>query len=90
MKAKGFYDWLWTIIDPKTRFVIATQISKRRETIDARIIIAKGKEDGFIFFTCWEITSTPQNAKFYTVNALIHKRNEPIQYSLSWNFYHLR
>jgi len=41
---KGFYDWLWTIIDPKTRFVIATQISKRREIADARVIIAKGKE----------------------------------------------
>jgi transposase-like protein/predicted nucleic acid-binding Zn finger protein len=40
---KGFYDWLWTIIDPKTRFVIATEVSKRRETKDARAIIAKGK-----------------------------------------------
>lgn len=44
MKGKGFYDWLWTVIDPKTRFVIATQISKRREIADARVIIAKGKE----------------------------------------------
>lgn len=44
MKGKGFYDWLWTAIDPKTRFVIATQISKRREIADARVIIAKGKE----------------------------------------------
>ncbi|MGI0073948.1 MAG: DDE-type integrase/transposase/recombinase [Nitrosotalea sp.] len=41
---KGFYDWLWTIIDPKTRFVIATEVSKRREIIDARNIIAKGKK----------------------------------------------
>jgi len=40
---KGFYDWLWTIIDPKTRFVIATEVSKRREIIDAQNIIAKGK-----------------------------------------------
>ena len=44
MKGKGFYDWLWTIIDPKTRFVIATQISKRREIADARNIISKGKQ----------------------------------------------
>lgn len=43
MKRKGFYDWLWTIIDPKTRFVIATEVSKRREIRDARSIIAKGK-----------------------------------------------
>lgn len=39
----GFYDWLWTIIDPQTRFVIATEVSKRRETKDARSIIAKGR-----------------------------------------------
>ncbi|MGI0101378.1 MAG: DDE-type integrase/transposase/recombinase [Nitrosotalea sp.] len=41
---KGFYDWLWTIIDPKTRFVIATEVSKRREIVDARSIVAKGKQ----------------------------------------------
>jgi transposase-like protein/predicted nucleic acid-binding Zn finger protein len=44
MKAKGLYDWLWTIIDPKTKFVIATEVSKRREIQDARNIIAKGKQ----------------------------------------------
>jgi putative transposase len=43
MKRKGFYDWVWTIIDPKTRFVIATEVSKRREIKDARSIVAKGK-----------------------------------------------
>jgi len=43
MKSKGFYDWLWTIIDPKTRFVIATEVSKRREIADARRIVSKGK-----------------------------------------------
>jgi putative transposase len=41
--AKGFYDWVWTIIDPKTKFVLATEVSKRREAGDARKIIAKGK-----------------------------------------------
>ncbi len=43
IKSKGFYDWLWTIIDPKTRFVIATEVSKRREIADARNIVVKGK-----------------------------------------------
>lgn len=43
MSAKGFCDWVWTIIDPKTRFVLATEVSKRREIPDARRIIAKGK-----------------------------------------------
>ena len=44
LHGKGFYDWLWTIIDPHTRFVIATEVSKRRETIDAKRIIQKGKK----------------------------------------------
>ena len=43
IEGKGFYDWVWTIIDPKTKFVIAVEVSKRREVIDARRIIAKGK-----------------------------------------------
>lgn len=40
---KGFYDWAWSIISPQTRFILAVEISKRRETKDARKIIAKGK-----------------------------------------------
>lgn len=44
MKGKGFYDWVRTIIDPKTKFVIATEVSKRREVADAQKIIAKGKQ----------------------------------------------
>lgn len=40
----GFYDWVWTAIDPQTRFVISSVVSKRRETQDARIIFQSGKE----------------------------------------------
>lgn len=40
----GFYDWVWTAIDPQTRFVISSVVSKRRETRDARIIFQSGKE----------------------------------------------
>ena len=40
---KGFHDWLWSIIDPKTRFLIATEISKRREINDAKKIITSTK-----------------------------------------------
>ena len=40
---KGFHDWLWSIIDPKTRFLIATEVSKKREIKDARKIISSGK-----------------------------------------------
>ena len=28
---KGCYSWMWSIIHPQTKFVIATEISKRRE-----------------------------------------------------------
>jgi len=41
---KGFHDWLWSIIDPKTRFLIATEVSKKREISDARKIIVSGKK----------------------------------------------
>ncbi len=41
---KGFHDWLWSIIDPKTRFLIATEVSKKREIADARKIISSGKK----------------------------------------------
>ena len=40
---KGFHDWLWSIIDPKTRFLIATEVSKKREIADAKKIITSGK-----------------------------------------------
>ena len=43
LNGKGFQVWLWSIIDPQTRFVIATEVSKRREMPDARRIIRKGK-----------------------------------------------
>ena len=41
--AKGFHVWLWSIIDPETRFLIASTISKKREIKDARTVIKKGK-----------------------------------------------
>ena len=40
---KGFHDWLWSVIDLKTRFLIATEVSKRREIRDARNIVASAK-----------------------------------------------
>ncbi len=41
---KGFYDWLWSIIDPKTRFILASEVSKKRDISDARKIISEGKK----------------------------------------------
>lgn len=44
IEGKGLYVWMWSIIDPQTKFVIASEISKRREIGDARTILASGKE----------------------------------------------
>jgi putative transposase len=40
---KGYYSWMWSIIHPQTRFIIAVEISKRRETKDAKKIFSVGK-----------------------------------------------
>lgn len=42
-RGKGYNSWMWSIIHPPTKFVIATEISKRRETKDAKRIFAVGK-----------------------------------------------
>lgn len=41
---KGYYSWMWSIINPQSRFVIATEISKRRETRDAKKIFETDKQ----------------------------------------------
>ena len=41
---KGFHDWLWSIIDPKTCYLIATEVSKKRRIEDAKKIITSGKK----------------------------------------------
>lgn len=44
LTGKGFYDWMWSIIDPQTKFVIASEISKKREIVDAQMLFLSGKE----------------------------------------------
>ena len=41
---KGFYDWLWSAVDIKHRFIIATEISKKRRVEDARKILDTTKK----------------------------------------------
>jgi len=41
---KGFYDWLWSIIDPKTKFILASEVSKKRDIDNARKILSAGKQ----------------------------------------------
>jgi transposase-like protein len=40
---KGYYNWIWSIIDPQTKFFIAIEISKQRKTQYAKIIFYVGK-----------------------------------------------
>ena len=40
----GFYSWIWTIISPQSRFIIASEVSKRREVNDAKTIFESGKK----------------------------------------------
>lgn len=44
LNIKGEFDWLWNLMDRETRFLLASQISKRRKVADARRVFAKGKE----------------------------------------------
>jgi transposase-like protein len=44
LMGKGYYSWMWSIVNPQTRFVIATDISRRREIRDAKKIFETGKE----------------------------------------------
>lgn len=42
---KGFYSWCWNTLDGSSRFVLASELFKRREIADARHAFAKGKEN---------------------------------------------
>jgi transposase-like protein/predicted nucleic acid-binding Zn finger protein len=44
IEGKGLYDWMWSIIDPQTKFVIASEISKKREIADAQMLFISGKQ----------------------------------------------
>ncbi len=41
---KGFYVWFWSIVDPDTRFIIASEVSKNRNSNDARKVFYTGRQ----------------------------------------------
>ena len=41
---KGQYNWLWNVMDHETRFLLASQISQRREVSDARQVFQNAKK----------------------------------------------
>lgn len=42
---KGFYCWCWNALDGRSRFVLSSELSKRREIADARHAFAKANEN---------------------------------------------
>lgn len=44
IKVKGKWLWSWNLLDEETRFLLANQITEKRETKDARLILQKAKE----------------------------------------------
>lgn len=43
VKVKGVNEWCWNVLDNKTRFLLANQITKKRFISGARNIIQKAK-----------------------------------------------
>lgn len=43
IKSKGKWVWLWNVLDAKSRFLIASSITERREMDDARKVFRKAK-----------------------------------------------
>ncbi|MCL4389204.1 DDE-type integrase/transposase/recombinase [Candidatus Marsarchaeota archaeon] len=43
VKVKGVNEWCWNVLDNKTRFLLANQITKKRFIADARSIMQKAK-----------------------------------------------
>jgi len=41
---KGEYNWLWNVMDHETRFLLASQISQKREVKDARNVFQNAKK----------------------------------------------
>jgi transposase-like protein len=44
IRVKGRYAVLWNLLDSETRFYIALQISSRRDTMNAQMLLKKGKK----------------------------------------------
>lgn len=43
LNVKGGWKWLWNLIDHKTRFLLASNVTEKREAGDARVIFAEAK-----------------------------------------------
>jgi transposase-like protein len=60
---KGFYSWCWNTLDGSSRFVLASELSKRREIADANHAFAKGKENANGTLPSYVVTDCLQTYK---------------------------
>lgn len=65
---KGFYSWCWNVLDGQTRFVLASELSKRREISDAEHAFAKGNKNANGVQPSYVVTDCLQTYKKAFVN----------------------
>jgi transposase-like protein len=41
---EGNYSWMWNVMDHETRFLIASQVTKHRDIVDARKVLSQAKD----------------------------------------------
>lgn len=80
---KGFYSWCWNTLDGQTRFVLASELSKRRENADARAAFAKGKENANGVLPSYVITDCLQTYKKafiqeFNARAIVHIKTKSL------------
>lgn len=80
---KGHYDWCWNVLDGQTRFVLASEISKRREIKDARHAFAKGNENAsggqpsFVITDCL-FAYKQAFLKEFNARAIVHRQTKSL------------
>ena len=80
---KGRFEWLWNLMDHETRFLIASQITRTRETEDARHVFQKAKatvgpqEPSFVVTDKLQSYRRAFNKEFY-----VNEKNGPMHVRL--------
>jgi putative transposase len=80
---KGFYSWCWNTLDGSSRFVLASELSKRREISDASNAFAKGKENANGALPSYVVTDCLNSykkafIKEFNDRAVIHVRTKSL------------
>jgi hypothetical protein len=80
---KGFYCWSWNVLDGQSRFVLASELLKRREIVDASRAFAKGNENANSAQPSYVVTDCLQTYKKafieqFNDRAVIHVRTKSL------------